>query len=257
MAHDVSPWIHFGSYRRVSSVVVTGICILCSIPQEGVCAAAASESGAISAEVVHAIARGDEARLVEQFDELEKAIEASQDRLEESRKFLNSFVQQLNAQYGVTLTLEEGCALVQQNIEMFQLKEEERIFVLAVVERLLANPAHFAAHIQNRESPTVHVNHGLSWPWEWNWWGMNKKKHKNPGGNVSMSCQVSPNAPKFPDNDPLPPYVYTGGAEVLAGCLACILGTVFTPAWALGVGLVVDGTRRMYSGIEADQPGRS
>ena len=87
------------------------------------------------------------------------------------------------------------------------------------------------------------MNGSLSWPWQWNWFGLNKKKHK-----TSEVASRTMKAMRYGPDEEIPGSVYAGGAEILAGCLGFILGTVFPPAYGVGIALIADGINRTING---------
>lgn len=64
--------------------------------------------------------------LEQQFDALAESIDDSEDPLVEARAFLQEFLKELQQRYGVSLTIPQACELAKQNLDMFELSDEER-----------------------------------------------------------------------------------------------------------------------------------
>ncbi len=248
MANGDFPFLHAGVFRRLATTGITIVCILCTLPQEGIALALnAEKSSTLSAEVVHLITTGNEVQLVERFDELERNIEVASDRLEEGRRFLISFIQQVNAQYGTNLTIKDACVLVKQNMHMFQIPAEAQSLLLATIDLFESDAIALNVREENviKKGTEIRKN-GLSWPWEWNWWGLNKKKKQTDISSIGKVAKENPYGP----NEEIPGSIYAGGVEIFAGCLACILASVFPLAGGFGLGLIGDGIRRILNGSD-------
>jgi hypothetical protein len=124
MVNVMSALLYAGSSRRISTLAINSICLLCTVPQESFCLIEGSASKQIGTEILNSLVSCDENRLIKQFDQLEKAIDASADPLGESRAFLASFIEQMNIQYGLNLTIQDACALVRENLHALQLPVE-------------------------------------------------------------------------------------------------------------------------------------
>jgi hypothetical protein len=122
MVNNVRTFFYIGLSRRVSSVAAISACILCFSPLPAICLAInRSEPEEFVSNVVTHISDGNSNHLMERFNELEGVIQSSGDPLNESRKFLQSFIGEINTRYGLNLTIHEACALVRENLHIWQL----------------------------------------------------------------------------------------------------------------------------------------
>lgn len=262
MVSDVHTFLYASLFRRISSVAVIGVCILCSFPHSALCLAIdESSSKEFVGGIINNISDGDSNRLIERFDELEGAIHSSENPLQESRKFLQSFIEEINKRYGLNLTIQEACALVRENLHALQLPPETQHLLLETIVLLEADFSPTAEQTQHFEkaanSPVVSLNIR---PWEWSWFGLNEKSYKDSKQRsaTSKDCKQSP-ATSFASppllqisgtDKELPSTIYVGGVEAFAGVLVCALGLVFPPAYGVGTALIIDGTIRVFNGLE-------
>lgn len=77
---------------------------------------------------------------------------------------------------------------------------------------------------------------------KWKYFGRNQKKNKK--------AKKNPEASSSANHGDLPGSVYVGGVETLAGALIFTLGLIYPPAYGVGSALMVDGTRRVFNGLE-------
>lgn len=234
-------------YRRMASVTISSACILCAIPHEGICLAFNENE---SIEFIQGMLTGIEDRdtclLLEKFDELEESMNSFEDPLDEGRKFLQSFIEEINLKYGLKLTVHDACVIVRENLHTLQLPEDIQNVVMSTIELMESDCEPTPEQFQNFELAThLKSKKSVSWPWHWKWFGLNKKKPK-PDSSLYVHKKTHSSSPE----QEIPGSVCAGAAEVLAGAIACILGTVFPPAYALGVGLMLDGTNRMINGAQ-------
>lgn len=243
MVRNVRSIFHLSLYRRLASVTITSTCILCTIPVNGICLANddSLESTQLANEILAQLDFQNIDSLLEKFDQFESVLDASTDPLTEGRAFLTSFVNGINAQYGLTLTLHDACALVQENLQALNLPEETQKIILATIELYMSDSS-LSNDEQAKLEDHSYTDAKISWPG--NWFGLNhdvKHKHKKL---KFPTCSATVSTDKE-----LPGNFYIGGCEILAGALLCVLGIVYTPAAVLGVGLITDGGIRVMEGV--------
>jgi hypothetical protein len=253
MVNDVRTFLYASLYRRISSVATTGVCILCSFPQPAICLAVdGSESKEFVSDIVNHISDGNSDHLIERFDELEEVVQLSEDPLNESRKFLQSFIEELNIRHGLNLTIPQACVLVRENLHALQLPVEAQNLLLdtiALIESDSNPTTEQMQHFEKATRPNVEYLR-ISWPWQWNWFGLNEKSHKNSKPSPAKSFTASPLLQAAGTDKELPGTMYVGGVEALAGALVFTLGLVFPPAYGVGGALMIDGARRVFNGLE-------
>jgi len=263
MVSDVRNFFHVSLYRRLASVAMASVCILCSIPQSGICLAPGGTEPRESIDgILNHIIDSDSGLIVEKFDALEETIQSSANPLDESRKFLQSFINEINAKYQLALTVPEACRLIRENLHVLQIPQEAQPLLLATIELFESDSAQHPPSEQKQDLNQMTNFNGyslsLSWPWEWNWFGLNKKQHKHRHERQDVASPTLHIAsPGISGTEiELPGSIYSGSVEIFAGALVCILGSVFPPAYGLGVALVVDGTRRILNGAEEQEKER-
>jgi hypothetical protein len=100
MASVLRPISGISRNRRLASIVTTILCILCCIPQNGICF---SGNDCNSNHLVDKILSQDEdsnaEALSKDFDEFHKIISLSDDPLAEGRKFLDAFIAEVNLRF--------------------------------------------------------------------------------------------------------------------------------------------------------------
>jgi len=119
--------------------------------------------------------------LIAKFDKLEGAFEMASIPIEEGRKFLESFIIEINAKHGLSLTLQDACRLVRENIHILQIPHEMQEVLLSIGAALESCPSHLDPAFGN-----VRQSNGLYWPNEWNWFGLNKKNIKTRPVDITM-----------------------------------------------------------------------
>lgn len=246
MAKNVYPSFCSCACCGLSSLIVAVIFMLSLIPQPGICVEF-SAFRELGQNILHAITTGDKVYLTQRFDDLEKIIDSSEDPFQESRAFLNSFIEQINIEYGLSLTLHDACTIIYHNIYTLQLPQKDKNILLATVSLFESKNISHEERYQEYKDSIIKTNNSLSWPWKWNWFGLNKKKHSQHK-ELSQVSKASPHSPQSFAQEELPGNIYAGGAELLAAGLACILGTVFPPAYTLAGGLFFDGLSRVLNG---------
>lgn len=182
-----------------------------------------------------------------QLNDIQKTVVGSLDPLQQSRDFLDSFIQEINIRYGLSLTLQQACILVNENVHLLNLSEEEQITLLAAIK--LIQTGHATVGVITNEL-SFNENHSINshklrlyWPWDWNWFGLNKPSHHH---NKSIKANKRVFLEKHSEVE-LPGNCYFGACELLAGALLCIIP--HPTAWRLGAGLAVDGGRRVVEGL--------
>lgn len=173
------------------------------------------------------------------FDQLQESMKTSRNTLEGCQIFLQSFISEINTRYGLHLTFQEACLLIQQNIDLYP--EDMQKMLLSAIE--LINQKEFCVSQLNEERISDIAGLKLYWPWEWNWFKSHKKHTHHPVQLQSFSGTTpSPMEPK----DELPGDIYVGACELLAGALLAILPHPVTKA-AAGM-IMADGIKRLADG---------
>ena len=141
-------------YWRMASVATTSVCILCCIPQSGICYAgdASIETQRLASEILNSVEICDVSGVSEQFDKLAEIADASENPLAESQKFLQIFIEELNAQYALNLTIQDACKLIRENIHVLNIPEEIQEIVLSAIELCepeLMSPIYEETNLEN------------------------------------------------------------------------------------------------------------
>lgn len=171
----------FARFQRVTTIA---ICLLCSLPQQGICGSISIEQIAVnlanyepSSSVFPTplcIGIGSLRRPENPFEVLTEAITEAEDPLGTTRQFFHAFLAQINAQKGTTVTIEEACQLIRQNVDL--LPPEHRESLILGVNAIESNNSSGMTTCNTISSLPVA---SLYWPWEWNWFGLNKKEKKH------------------------------------------------------------------------------
>ena len=142
-------------HRRLASITVIGACVLCFLPQEGICLAFdKNEPQEFVHEMLSNIEEDNSDLLIAKFDVLEESIEASEDPFDEGRVFLKSFIEEINLRYGMNLTFRDACTLVRDNLHTLGLSKEIRNIVLTTLELMESDSKPTPEQIQNLEQIT-------------------------------------------------------------------------------------------------------
>lgn len=136
MVCDVRNIFYIGRHKWVVSLKVASICLLGSIPLNGICFEDKElpDSQKIANEILNQVDTQNLDPLFEEFDKLEKIFDASTDPIDEGRQFLRSFINEINTRYGLTLTLRDACKLVRENLNNLNLPEELQKIILNTIE---------------------------------------------------------------------------------------------------------------------------
>lgn len=214
------------------------ICTLLTVPQQ---VSAIPENPATSSQLLQHSLVQDHHSLVKEFDQLEDSLQVEKNFLEDCRIFLQQYVNEINATYGLCLTLFEAANLVKDNFTKLNIPAEAGQALLAVFRLLDANP---------QLSPTKQIQFddtkkakGFQWPSMWSYFNLNSqrpdpRKHPNsPDTTPPMTTE-----PEFPSK------FYVGDIEIFAGALTAILP--IPGAHWLGSLLISDGLKRFSHGIK-------
>jgi hypothetical protein len=239
MVNDVLSYFYFSLHRRLSSIAVVTVCILCSYPQ--ICMAMdESASREFVKNIVSSISDSSSDHLIETFGKLEESLQSTIDPLDQIRNFLHLFIEEINAKYGFNLTIYDACILIRNNLAGLNLSTEDKNIILQTIALFESDSKLNAEKTQQFEniSKLDSVKLNISLPW--NWFSPKKKQHKNHKQN-SLAISSVPSLQAINPENELPGAVC---AEILAGALICILGPVFPPAYGIGGGLIIDGISR-------------
>lgn len=99
------------------SAIATSLCILCSIPQEGLCLPQNMQD-----ELLQHVIMNDSDDWLEQIDRFTDLIEKSENPKGESRQLFQSLIDSINARYEEKFTLAESCQMVRNKIGIFPSK---------------------------------------------------------------------------------------------------------------------------------------
>jgi hypothetical protein len=243
MVGDMRTFFYTGLFRGIPSIAAVGLYILCLFPQHAICLLIGeSESNGFMSDLVSHISDGSPDRLIQKFDELEGMIQSSGDSLSESRKFLQSFIEEINIRHGLNLMIHEACVLVLANLHAMQLPTETQNLLLETIAFIEADFRPTIEWVQRLNINSLNIIR----PWFW----LHKKTHKSLNQNQVEPYIVSPLLQVVGTDNELPGSVYVGGMEVLAGALVFTLGLAFPPAYGVGSALMIDGTRRVLNGLE-------
>jgi hypothetical protein len=252
MVDDVHSCLYARSYERVFAITGISFCILCFYPH--VCMGIDKyESKKILNDLVVDISHRDLDHLIEKFNNLEKSIQAFTDPLDESRQFLQVFIEAINTKFGLKLTVDEAYSLIRRDLHTLELSEEEENMILQIITLFESDSKVPPSSTQNFEaiSRSNVVDLNINWLGSF-FLDSSKKRHKKHPQNHGQDSYNVFAAPilQLPIADTeLPGAVCAGGAEMLAGALICILGTVFPPAYSVGGLLIADGGSRVLTGL--------
>jgi hypothetical protein len=169
------------------------------------------------------------------IETLETVCEFSQNPIEESKKFLQQFITEINIRYGTLLTLADACQFFRENFDALGLPQDAREDFLMMIDLF-----------QNPEEPQVVSRKGFHFhpPWEWKFFGLNKQ-HKNHYFKQRNNCKD----PEFM----LPTKMASGFVLALGGALLCLVpGAQPAGIWMIGAGVtlaldgLVEGERPYY-----------
>jgi hypothetical protein len=238
---------YFGWHRRLASLgaIIWGTFLL---PQVGWSSTIDEEPSRIVEQILLKVDLGDTAGLQGQCDEVEASIQVSQDPVRKSRDFLMSFIAEVNARYGLSLTVLEASSLVRENLHLLPLSLEEKASLLMAVDLLEKGRSTITITLQepcSESSPHLNANRWfghLYWPWEWSWFGWNKGKDRDKENRESSNQSIAKNV-----DVELPGNCYFGACEAFAGALLCLIP--HPAAWSAGVAMIIDGGRRVADGV--------
>ena len=87
-------------------VTTTAVCISCHLPHEAICLA--TETDRLTCKILNQINNNEAEALINKFDQFEESFGLSSDFIDQGRKFLQSFVDEMNAKYNLAITLPEN-----------------------------------------------------------------------------------------------------------------------------------------------------
>ena len=239
MASYVWSFFSSGLYRRMASITVAGSCILCCISPNSACYGA--EPQTFAREILNQAQDQNPDAVIERFDQFDESLLAAEDPLAEGRKFLQAFIDEINVQYGLALTIPEACKLVRANMHTLSLPVETENLVLATIALLEID----SSPEKERFKEAIASNTPTLGLWKWDFFRSKKKKgHRSDHLNCSKSARQTTSPLMEKD---LPSNCYIGGCELLAGALVWILP--IPGSSLLGLGMMGDGARRVIDGL--------
>ena len=132
MNNKIKPWL-----TRTASISTASLCILCCIPQEGMCLAAnASIMKEIVQDFVYQARNLNEDAFQEQLIALAQVIEKSEDPVADMYQFLHMLVDQMNTCYGLALTMLQLFQQIRDNLHLVQISDIEDADLLEGLESL-------------------------------------------------------------------------------------------------------------------------
>jgi hypothetical protein len=183
--------------------------------------------------IINQVRSGSSTQVFDTFLGIGASLEQADMPFAESQKFLQSLIEEINAQYGMSLTKKDACRLIRENLRLIPIRFElldDLLFMIHLIE-FGPNAINLTPedHL-HQESRARIFDYGLYWPWEWNWFGLNKKNHKSD----------KPLFSSLPYNRDveleLPPKMAAGFMCALGGALLCII------PGGQGIGLTLIGT---------------
>ena len=131
-----------GRYKRVACLTITSVCMVCSIPLNGACIDRNESSGSqkLVTEILFRVNDPNSGELIEEFDKFEEIFDGSTDPFAEGRKFLETFINEVNSKYALNLTIQDACRLVRENMHKLQLPEEFQRVILNTIELFESDP---------------------------------------------------------------------------------------------------------------------
>lgn len=194
------------------------------------------------------------------FDELEKVIESSTDRLSEGKRHFEVFIKEIESSYGISLTIQEACLLIRENLHA--LPEENRELVLEATELFSPTPNNSSNVSETREAvseaPALFIKRPFIGIVPWLLFFNKQKDNKHSKNTITFPLTSSVSTSNvFETGKELPGGVYAGGAEILGGALLLILTPVYPTAGAAGLVFIGDGVRRILNAVEEEERNRN
>ncbi len=162
--------------------------------------------------------------LLERFDELEEKAKESKQPFLEGYHFLETFIEEMNAQYQCSLTMSEACALVRANLDQFQLPPKAQDALIKLIEFIETTET-------QKKVPSNRFNAILS--------------------KISMNHAFAINPSSIgpaPEEEEPSDGVIIGAMELFGGSLLCIIPHPIT--LTVGGGLILDGVTRILNDIQ-------
>lgn len=218
---------------RMATITGLYVCIVTCIPQQASCDenGNSARSNRLANGLLIQIDENNTDSFLESFDNLK-------DPLEDGRKFLTSFLREINSRYDLNLTINEACLLIRKNIRSLDMSIEMEQVVLNTIALYETNNAPNFQHQKLQCSAMISI--GVCPLWDLI--ALIKKIKFNSSPSLKLPvCEV--------DEIELPSDIYIGGVELLAGALCMIVGTAIPPFYAAGTILIGDGVNRVFNGV--------
>ena len=134
-------------------------------------------TSSVSMDFVRQATLGDEEGLQDQFFELADTIDESDDPIAKARVFLDALIQEIYAQTGTLLTIEEVCQLAINSLEALQIPEEKQELYAKAFELLLATDSETIQSTKkeleelldkslHNQKAGAHKHHKRKFPWK-------------------------------------------------------------------------------------------
>jgi hypothetical protein len=224
---------------RMASLILTSMSMSFYVPLSGMEFEINSEHGS-SGQMTNILSLeniNNPQSILDALGELEETFKGSQNPLEEARRFLVFFVNEVNFKYGMKLTLKDVFHFTRENICSMQVSEEEKASMFSAMQLLESD--YSKEFDSNIEEQINLYSARICWPWHWKWFGLNKKKEFHKKMSLSINQQ---------DGVDLPSNIYIGAVELFASVLIFVLP--IPGAQALSGIVAADGARRIFDGMQ-------
>ncbi len=165
--------------------------------------------------------------LIERFDKLEEKTRESKQPFLEGYHFLETFIEEINAQYGCSFTMLEACTLVRTNLDQFQLPPKAQSALIKLIEFIETTEA-------QKKVPSNRFNTMLS----------------KISMNHAFAIYPSSIGPAPEEKDPSDSIII-GSVELLGGALLCVIP--HPVSYGVGMILIGDGAARIFDDITSEE----
>ncbi len=177
---------------------------------------------------------------------LQTSLMAAQDPVTEARKFLQSFVDEINTRYETQLTIEDACRLVKEHLGELQIPQELHAQLLRIIELFEEKSQEFAPY-QMEKCTAAQIHWHFYPPWEWNFFGLNKHHHHSH--HHAHHCAAQIDRPQFE----LPAKMAVGVISMFSGAMICLLP--IPGAQMFGAGIITTGFFYALDGmVDGERP---
>lgn len=240
--------------NKFVSLVSLVVYLTGSMPIQGMCSESNIAVESIAKDLLVCVETGAEETVLHKIQELEGVFENAPNAFEEGRKFIQSFVDEMNLRYGMHLTLADACVLVRDNFERLQLPQEVQKDLLIVLElyesKMSQSPSQKISERTYMSKSGLHIYP----PWEWNFFGLNKRKHPKIKSEYVTATACAKTELELPSK------MAIGFVCAFAGALLCIVpGCQMAGVWMMGTGASIaldglgEGERPYYRNLDTGE----